>query len=102
VVQIAPRYDAQILAAVRSLDDRSQPMAEVSRRVGAAAAELGLPKPSYVHLRRLILAHREEEDAERRRREEIREILGEVYLDLQRGRRVDAYEVAERIRDAGR
>jgi hypothetical protein len=25
-----------------------------------------------------------------------------VYLDLQRGRRVDAYEVAERIRDAGR
>src|SRR5436309_10665055 len=51
-------------------------MAEISRRVGATAAELGLPKPSYVHLRRLIVAHREEEDAERRRREEIRRILG--------------------------
>jgi hypothetical protein len=102
MVQIAPRYDPQILLAVRALDDRAEPMAEISRRVGVAAAELGLPKPSYVHLRRLIVAHREEEDAERRRREEIRRILGDVYFDLFRGKRVDAYEVADRIRDAGR
>ena len=102
VVQIAPRYDPQILLAVRALDDRTQPMAEISRRVGAAAAEFGLPKPSYVHLRRLIVAHREEEDAERRRHEEIRQILGEVYLDLHRGRVVNAYDVADRIREAGR
>jgi len=102
VVQIAPRYDPQILLAVRALDDRAEPMAEISRRVGATAAELGLPKPSYVHLRRLIVAHREEEDAERRRREEIRRILGEAYLDLHRGRVVNAYDVADRIREAGR
>ena len=102
MVQIAPRYDPQILLAVRALDDRAEPMAEISRRVGATAAELGLPKPSYVHLRRLIVAHREEEDAERRRREEIRRILGEAYLDLYRGRVVNAYDVADRIREAGR
>jgi hypothetical protein len=102
VVEIAPRYDPQILLAVRALDDRTEPMAEISRRVGAAAAELGLPKPSYVHLRRLIVAHRDDEDAERRRREEIRKILGDVYFDLYRGRRVNAYHVADRIREAGR
>jgi len=102
MVPMAPRYDARILAAVRALDDRSEPMAEISRRVGVAAAGFGLHKPSYVHLRRLIQAHREEEDAERRRREEIRRILGDVYLDLLRSRVVDPYEVAERIRDAGR
>ncbi|MBA3734755.1 MAG: hypothetical protein H0W90_06095 [Actinobacteria bacterium] len=102
MVEIAPRYSAAILEAVRKLDDRSQPMAEVARRVGAAAAELGLPKPSYVHLRRLIVAHRERQDAERARRDEIREILYEAYLDLNRSRVVNAYVVADRIRDAGR
>ena len=99
---IAPRYDSRILVAVRALDDRTQPMAEIARRVGAAAAELGLPKPSYVHLRRLILSHREEEDADRRRAEEIRQIAADVYLDLNRGRRVDVYDVEDRIREAGR
>jgi len=53
-------------------------------------------------LRRLIVAHREEEDAERARREEILRILGDVYMDLYRGRLVNAYEVADRIREAGR
>ncbi len=77
-------------------------MAEISRRVGVAAAQLGLPKPSYVHLRRFIVAYREEEDAERARREEIRRILYDAYYDVLRSRVVDAYDVAERIREAGR
>jgi hypothetical protein len=102
VVEIARRYRAAIFEAVRKLDDRSQPMAEIARRVGVAAAELGLPKPSYVHLRRLIIAHRKEQDAERARRDEIREILYEAYLDLNRSRVVNAYVVADRIREAGR
>jgi hypothetical protein len=102
VVQIAPRYDERILSAIRRLDDRTQSMAETARRVGTVAAELGLPRPSYVHLRRLIVAHRDEEDAEERRREAIKLIAAEVYFDLYRGKRVDAYAVAERIRDAGR
>jgi len=77
-------------------------MAEISRRVGIAAAELGLPKPSYVHLRRYIVAHREEEDAERARRDEIPQILYDAHYDFMRSRVVDAYDVAERIREAGR
>jgi hypothetical protein len=102
VVEIAPRYDPRILEAVRALDDRTESMAEVSRRIGVAAAQLGLPKPSYVHLRRRILAHRAEEDAERARRDAIRRILYDAYLDFTQSRVVDAYEVAERIREAGR
>lgn len=102
MVEIAPRYDPRILEAVRALDDRTQSMAEVSRRIGVMAAQLGLPKPSYVHLRRHILAHRAAEDAERARREEIRGILYDAYLDFLQSRVVDAYEVADRIREAGR
>jgi len=102
MVEIAPRYDPRILEAVRALDDRAESIAEISRRVGVAAAQLGLPKPSYVHLRRRIVAHREEEDAERARRDEIREILYDAYYDFMRSRVVDAYDVAERIREAGR
>jgi hypothetical protein len=102
VVEIAPRYDRRILEAVRALDDRTESMAEISRRVGVAAGQLGLPKPSYVHLRRFIVAHREEEDAERARREEIRRILYDAYYDAMRSRVVDAYDIAERIREAGR
>jgi hypothetical protein len=102
VVEIAPRYDRRILEAVRALDDRTESMAEISRRVGAAAAQLGLPKPSYVHVRRYIVAHREAEDAERARRDEIRQILWDAYYDFMRSRVVDAYEVADRIREARR
>ena len=102
MVEIAPRYDRRILEAVRALDDRTESMAEISRRVGVAAAQLGLPKPSYVHLRRFIVAHREEEDGERARREEIRRVLYDAYYDVMRSRVVDAYDIADRIREAGR
>jgi hypothetical protein len=99
---MAPRYDARIVAAVRALDDRAEPMAETSRRVGAVAAELGLPKPSYVHLRRYIRAHRAAQDEVRERPQEVLDILMESYLDAMRSRVVNAYEIAERIREAGR
>jgi len=75
VVESAPRYDPRILEAVRALDDRGEPMAEIARRVGRVAAEFGLPKPSYVHLRRYLIEHRQQQELEQRRREEIREIL---------------------------
>ena len=102
MVELAPRYDRRILDAVRALDDRSESMAEISRRVGVAAAEFGLAKPSYVHLRRYIVAYRAEEDRERARREKIRQIFADVYYDVMRSKVVDAYEVADRIREAGK
>ena len=77
-------------------------MAEIARRVGRVAAELGLPKPSYVHLRRYIIELREEEDAARARRREILDIALDTYVAAMNSRVVDAYDVAERIRNAGR
>jgi hypothetical protein len=102
VVESAPRYDPRILEALRALDDRGEPMAEIARRVGRVAAELGLPKPSYVHLRRHLIEHREQQDYERRRRKEIRGILWDVYWDATYGKRIDPWEVEARIREAGR
>jgi hypothetical protein len=102
VVESAPRYDPRILDAMRALDERGEPMAEIARRVGRVAAELGLPKPSYVHLRRYLIDYREHEDFQQRRRQEIRAILWDVYWDATYGKRIDPWEVEGRIREAGR
>jgi hypothetical protein len=101
VVDVAPRYDPRLLEAVRALDDRGEPMAEIARRVGRVAAELGLPKPSYVHLRRYIIEFRDEQEVERVRRQEIMSILLDTYEDAMTSRRIDPWLVAERIREAG-
>ena len=69
-------------------------MAEICRRVGRATDALGLTRPSYVHLRRIIRR-------ERARQDDLREIVNDVARDLMRGFRVDAYEVADRVREAG-
>ena len=87
---------------MRALDDRGEPMAEIVRRVGRVAAELGLPKPSYVHLRRYIVEFREEQDAERERRREIAKILLDTYEDAMTAGVIDPWLVEERIREAGR
>ena len=102
MVESAPRYDPRILEAVRALDDRGEPMAEIARRVGRVAAEFGLPKPSIVHLRRYLIEHREQQELEQRRCEEIREILWNVYWDATYGKLVDPWEVEQQIREAGR
>jgi hypothetical protein len=68
--------------------------------VGWVAAELGLPKPSYVHVRRYIQAYRAEQDAETESAREIRKIVYELYLDALLGRVINAYQVAEQIRNA--
>jgi predicted transcriptional regulator len=92
-VQFAPRYDRRILDAVRALDDRTRPIAETCRRVGDVAGRLNLPRPSYVHLRRMI-------QTERARRDAIRAVVDDVVDRTVAGRFVDPYEVADRLRDA--
>ncbi|HEX5799188.1 MAG TPA: hypothetical protein VFY02_03720 [Gaiellaceae bacterium] len=57
----APRIDPRLVAALERIDDESLPFAEVSRRVGRVAAELGLPKPSYEQVRVLTRRHRRRE-----------------------------------------
>ena len=71
----APRYDPRLLRAIRRLDDESLSIAEVCRRVGAAAETMGVPRPSYVHVRRIVLS-------ERARAAELREIRNEALVGL--------------------
>ena len=63
MLRFAPRYDPRIVEALRLLDDRRAPVAEICRRVGGVAERVGVPRPSYGHLRRLLLVIRDEEDA---------------------------------------
>jgi hypothetical protein len=42
MVPLAPRYDPRLLTLVAELDDRSEPIAEINRRIGVAAVQLGL------------------------------------------------------------
>jgi hypothetical protein len=63
--------DPRISALVAALDEDGMPAAETCRRVGAAAEEIGLIRPSYQHVRRVV-------QVERRRRElraEARKVL---------------------------
>jgi hypothetical protein len=70
-----PRIDDLVI----ELDREGQPIAATWRRVGDAAIRRGLPRPSYAHIRRLVLA-------ERRRRAELNDVLGDVVADLAAGR----------------
>ena len=55
----APRYHPRLIRAIRRLDDESVPIAEVWTRVGARADLLGVSRPGYDNVRRIILAERE-------------------------------------------
>lgn len=76
-------------------------MAEICRRVGDEAQRLGFPRPSYVHVRRVLKVQRQRQEADRLRREAVRGIVVDVAEDLMCGRRVDTYEIADRLRRAG-
>ena len=89
----APRYDRRIVEAIRRLDDADEPIAETCRRVGELAWQLGLPRPSYVHLRRLVRA-------ERKRRAEVRAIVDDFASDILSARFVDPYEITGRLHEA--
>lgn len=102
VVRSAPRYDARIDALVVELDDERQSMAEICRRVSTAAEAFGLTRPSLVHLRTLVRDERHRKEAERARRDALRAIAVDVAGNLAIGRVPNAYEVADRIEDAGR
>ena len=92
VLRFAPRYDDRLFEILALLDDPSLPIAEVCRRVGDAGERIGLIRPSYVHLRRLILLERARADAARERRAEVRRITRMLI-----GLLADAYDVADRI-----
>jgi hypothetical protein len=47
----APTIDDRLVVAIARLDSRLHPIAETSRRVGAVADALALPRPSYQQVR---------------------------------------------------
>ena len=88
--RFAPRYDRRLVDAIGRFDDRGVPIAETCRRVGDYAARIGATRPSYVHLRRLILERRLREDE---RRELLVDALRLVYRPL----RHDLDSVLDRV-----
>ena len=90
----APRYDQRLLRAIRRLDDETVPIAEVCRRVGKRAERLGVSRPSYVHVRRIVLD-------ERARKAELREIRNEVLGRLMTGRVPDPVRTLSELGEVG-
>jgi hypothetical protein len=84
-----------VLDAIARLDDERQPIAETCRRVGDFANRNGLPRPSYVHLSRLVVADRE-------RRRERREAIADAVFETLRYGGTDVHRLAERLRDTKR
>jgi hypothetical protein len=65
VLGVAPRYDPRLRLALKMLDDAAQPIAETCRRAGAFAETVGLTRPSYPHVWRLVRAERRRRAAAR-------------------------------------
>lgn len=63
-----PCHDPRLHALVVGLHDVDTPAAETWRRVGEAAVELGLPRPSYHTVRELV----RDEEARRRAQANVR------------------------------
>jgi hypothetical protein len=58
-VRFSPRLSPRLFDAVEGLAIKRIPIAEINRQVGAEAARLGLPKPSYERVRQLVHETRE-------------------------------------------
>jgi hypothetical protein len=67
---------------VAALDEDDTPVAATWRLVSETAANLGLPRPSYPHIRRLVL----DERRRRRARAEIRDVIKEAASTIAAGR----------------
>jgi hypothetical protein len=97
IARSAPRYDHRILDTIFALDDGETSIAEICRQAGRAANACGLARPSYVHVRRVVLAGRETTGADARRRAARRRILADATLAALLGFRVDVYDIRRRV-----
>ncbi|HWL32498.1 MAG TPA: hypothetical protein VNP89_02735 [Gaiellaceae bacterium] len=90
--------DPRVAVLVAELDSPDAPMAQTWRDVAAAAERLGMRRPSYQHVRRLVRIER------RRRQLEAagREVFGRAATTLAAGRVPSAVLVLERLRELQR
>ena len=63
---------------VAALDEDDAPAAATWRLVGETAAKVGLPRPSYPHIRRLVAAERRRRAAHQELREAIRDAAATI------------------------
>lgn len=73
--RFAPRYPDRLFRLIEQLDDERLSLAEVTRRIGAAAQAEGMTRPSPVHVRRLVGELRRLREDERELRRAALEVL---------------------------
>ena len=101
MVLIAPRYPERLLGMIEALDDEELTLAEVVRRVGAAAERAGIVRPSPSHVRAVVAELR-------RRREEDRDAARAAFEEMTRrlpyaiGNAYEAEAAALRARERAR
>jgi hypothetical protein len=78
-VAFHPPVHSEFVLALRVLDALGMPYAEAWRLLRPVAARLGIPRPSYSSVRRIVIA-------ERRRKQENAELLDLLLADLFTGR----------------
>ena len=89
--RFAPRYPERLFVLIERLDDEALSLAEMARRIGAAAQSEGLTRPSPVHLRRLLAELRESRAEER----QIRQAGWEAFVRPMPYTAGSAYDIAE-------
>jgi hypothetical protein len=94
---VAPN-DPRLAVLVGALDREEVPAAETWRRVCSAAERLGLPSPSYQHVRRLVRVERRRQQVRR----EARGVRVRCGLLGDGGARPGAIFVLERLRELER
>ena len=87
--------DPRLCALVAALDEEDKPAAETCRRVGAAAEELGLIRPSYGHVRRIVRIERRRQKLRR----EARNVLSGAVSTSAAGLAPSVVLVLERLRE---
>ena len=63
VTTAAPRLDARLIGSLEDLARTAATFAEIRRALVVRACELGIPPPSYEHVRRLVTLRRVELEA---------------------------------------
>ena len=81
---------------VAAFDEEGEPAAATWRLVSETAANVGLPRPSYPHIRRLVIAERRR----RRARAELRDVLKEAAHTIAAGRAPSFDYTVGRLLDA--
>jgi hypothetical protein len=71
-----PPVHPEFVLALRILDAVGMPYAEAWRLLRPVAARLGIPRPSYSSVRRIVIAERERK---RRRADELDRLLSDLF-----------------------